>query len=58
MNKSQELVKTLEQFYNHNSSSIVGYLMAVLIELERDVDGAKEVIQSHTDWIGTGLDKE
>lgn len=58
MNETNQLIKTLEAFYDNNNACIQGYLQGVLLELERNCKGASEIIKSHSKWIGTGLEKE
>ena len=57
MNKTNDLIKTLEQFYDHNHSCIVGYLMGVLKELELGSERNAKIIADHNRWIGSGLDR-
>jgi hypothetical protein len=57
MNKTNDLIKTLEAFYDNNHSCMVGYLTGVLRELELDSERAAKIIAAHNRWIETGLDQ-
>ena len=56
MLKIDELVQKLGTFYNHNPQSILGYLMAVVREMEQADEVNKNILAGHIDWIQKGID--
>ena len=54
MKKTNELIKTLEEFYGNGHlglASQVGYLTGVLKSLELEYKSAGTWIEEHTNWL-------
>jgi hypothetical protein len=54
MKKTNELIKTLEEFYGNGHlglASQVGYLTGVLKSLELEYKSCGGWIEEHTDWL-------